>query len=121
MRAVAKRLAMRVTAAAQRKWALRDLVLIAQPVDQRDVVAFDQIGSVFSHLDRRHGYPIFCIAARKSEFDFVFPSLSSNSSIASTCESGLRTFRSTQMRFRSSRGRSSSSLRVPLLRMSIAG
>src|SRR6185436_12698122 len=119
--AVAERLAMRVAAPAQRERPLRNLVLVAHPIDQRHIVAFDQIGSVFSHFDRRHvGYPIFCIAARKSAFDLVFPSLSSNSSIASTCESGLRTFRSTQMRFRSSRGSSSSSFRVPLLRMSIA-
>src|SRR6476646_7579725 len=113
---------MRMAAAAQRKRTLGDLVLIAQPVDERHIVALDQIGSVFSDFDRRHvGYPIFCIAARKSAFDLVFPSLSSSNSIASTCDSGLSTFRNTQMRFRSSRGRSSSSFRVPLLRMSMAG
>src|SRR5262245_31912299 len=101
MRAVAKRLAMRVAAAAQREWPLRNLVLVAHPVDECRLVAFHKIRPVLSYFDRRrHGYPIFCIAARKSEFDRVFPSLSSSSSIASTCDSGLSTLRRTQIRFR---------------------
>ena len=69
--------------------------------------------------DRR--YPIFCIAARNSALLFVLPILSSSSSIASTGDSGVSTLRSTQMRLRSSFGMSSSSLRVPLLMMSMAG
>src|SRR6516164_2653224 len=123
MGAVAKRFPVRVPAPAQRKGTLRDFVEIAHPVDEHGLVALDQIGPVFSHFDRHGhvGYPIFCIAARKSEFDFVFPSLSSNSSIASTCDSGLSTFLSTQMRFKSSRFSNSSSFRVPLFRMSMAG
>src|SRR5215471_19801859 len=97
-----------MAAPAQRERTLGNLVLVSQPVDEYGLVALDQIGPVFSHFDRHGhvGYPIFCIAARKSEFDFVFPSLSSNSSMASTCDSGLRTFLSTQMRFKSSRGSS---------------
>src|SRR5215831_1548853 len=112
-----------MAAAAQRERALGNLVLVAVPVHEDRVFAFDQIRTVLADLDRhRHSaHPIFCMDARKSAFDFVFDNLSSNSSIASTCESGLSTFRSTQMRFRSSRASSSSSLRVPLLRMSIAG
>src|SRR5438105_8457557 len=99
MRAVAKRFAMRVAATAECERPLRNLVMIAHPIDERHIVTLDQIGSVFPDFDRRHrDYPIFCIAARKSAFDFIFPSLSSSSSIASTCESGLSTLRSTQIR-----------------------
>jgi len=50
---------------------------------------------------------------RKSAFDFVFVSRLIKSSIASTVESGLSTFRRTHTRLNSSGGRSSSSLRVP--------
>src|SRR5215471_10445847 len=51
--------------------------------------------------------------ARNSELLLALPSLSISNSMASTGESGFSTFRSTQMRERSSLGISSSSLRVP--------
>src|SRR5262249_37060649 len=67
-----------------------------------------------------NGQPLpFDMAARKSELLFVFPILDSSSSIASTGDSGVRTLRSTQTRFRSSFGISSSSFLVPLFWMSI--
>jgi hypothetical protein len=50
---------------------------------------------------------------RNSPFVRVLLSLSINSSMASTGESGFSTFRNTQMRVKSSLGMSSSSLRVP--------
>ena len=50
---------------------------------------------------------------KNSPFDFVLLSLSISNSMASTGDSGFSTFRSTQIRDRSSRGISSSSLRVP--------
>jgi len=53
------------------------------------------------------------IDARNSPLDFVFVKRLSNSSIASTVESGLKTLRSTQTRLSSSGGRSNSSFRVP--------
>src|ERR1700732_2043558 len=50
---------------------------------------------------------------RNSPFALVLLSLSISNSIASTGDSGFSTFRSTQIRDRSSRGISNSSLRVP--------
>jgi hypothetical protein len=50
---------------------------------------------------------------KNSPFDFVLLSLSISNSIASTGDSGFSTFRSTQIRDKSSRGISNSSLRVP--------
>src|SRR3984885_15254931 len=61
------------------------------------------------------------IEARNSPFVFVLERRPSRSSMASTVESGLSTLRSTQMRFNSSAGSSSSSLRVPERLMSIVG
>ena len=43
-------------------------------------------------------YDIFCIDARKSLFEAVLPSRSSSSSIPSTGDSGVSTFRKTQIR-----------------------
>ena len=54
MRAVAERLVRRPAAAAQRERPLRDLILVAVPVDQRHIVALDEIRTVLPHLDRRH-------------------------------------------------------------------
>jgi hypothetical protein len=50
---------------------------------------------------------------KNSPLVFVLLNLSISNSIASTGESGFSTFRSTQIRDRSSRGISNSSLRVP--------
>src|SRR5262249_38904450 len=121
MRAVAERLVRRPAAAAQRERPLRNLIRVPVPIDERHVVAFDQIRAVHPHFDTRHGHPIFCIDERISAFVFVFDILSSRSSMASTADSGLRTLRRTQMRLRSSRGMSNSSLRVPLFCTSIDG
>src|SRR5580765_1501042 len=118
MGAITERLVLRRAAAAERERALCDRVGIPIPVDQRDIVAFDEIRTVLSHFDVRHQL-IFCIADKKSAFDGVFFILSRSNSMASTCDSGLSTLRRTQMRFSSSRGMSSSSLRVPLFWMSI--
>ena len=86
-----------------------DGILPPLPVDDRDVVTLDQVRPVTADPDCRHGVsvhqpafdgrrqPIFCIDARKSALVFVFPSLSSSSSIASTGDSGLSTLRSTQI------------------------
>ena len=53
------------------------------------------------------------IELRNSMLDFDFDKRLIKSSMASTVERGLRTFRSTHTRLNSSGGRSSSSLRVP--------
>lgn len=50
---------------------------------------------------------------KNSPFVFVLLSLSISNSIASTGDSGFKTFLSTQMRDKSSRGMSNSSFRVP--------
>src|ERR1700688_302335 len=50
---------------------------------------------------------------KNSPFALVLLNLSISNSIASTGDNGFKTFRSTQIRDRSSRGISSSSLRVP--------
>ena len=97
---------------------LRNRIRLAVPVDDRHILALDQIRTVLSNLNLTVAivrlYPIFCIAERNSVFPFVLPILSSSSSIASTGDSGFSTLRSTQMRLRSSFGMSSSSFRVPL-------
>src|SRR3984885_15984688 len=67
------------------------------------------------------GYAGLDIEARNSPFVFVLERRPSRSSMASTVERGLRTLRNTQMRFNSSAGSSSSSLRVPERLMSIVG
>src|SRR4051812_36293887 len=112
MRAVAERLVRRRAAAAQRERAFRNLIRVPVPIHHGHVVAFDEIRTVLSDFDARHVVPQldFCMDARKSAFDFVLDILSISNSIASTGESGLSTLRSTQMRFRSSFGISSSSL-----------
>src|SRR5437667_10290612 len=61
------------------------------------------------------------IEARNSALLLFLPILSSRSSIASTVDKGFRTFLSIQIRFNSSLGTSSSSLRVPDLLISMAG
>ena len=71
-----------------------------------------QIIETFAAMSRPT--PSSASTPRNSAFDFVLPILSSSSSIASTGDSGFSTLRSTQTRLRSSRGSSSSSLRVPL-------
>src|SRR5436853_7368534 len=96
MRAIAERFAMRVAAAAQRERTLRNFVLIAHPLDDCHIVALNEQGSVRSHFDRRHGYPIFCIAASKSPWGLVLPSLSRSGAIASTWDNGLSTWRGTR-------------------------
>jgi len=53
------------------------------------------------------------IELRNSMLDFDFERRLIRSSMASTVERGLRTFRSTHTRLNSSGGRSNSSLRVP--------
>src|SRR5512134_2946395 len=58
---------------------------------------------------------------RNSLLVLVLAIFESSSSIASTGERGVSTFRSTHTRLRSSFGRSSSSFRVPLFWMSMAG
>ena len=54
VRAVAERLVRRPAAAAQRERPLGDLIGVAVPVDQRHVVAFDQIRTVLPDLDGGH-------------------------------------------------------------------
>src|SRR6185295_7237672 len=70
---------------------------------------------------RRHTHHMLDIELRNSVFVRVFSSFSTSSSIDSTVESGEKTLRRTQIRLSSFRSRSSSSLRVPDLLMSIAG
>src|SRR6202030_2156190 len=70
---------------------------------------------------RADSYAGLDIEERNSALAFVFARRPSNNSIASTVERGLRTFRSTQMRFSSSGGSRSSSLRVPERLISIVG
>src|SRR5687768_6480515 len=117
MGAVAERLFCRSAAAAEGDGRARHDVRHAVPIEDFGSVAigFDDDRTVLAQPDPDH--PIFCIAARNSAFVLVFPILSSRSSIASTGDSGLRILRSTQTRLRSSRLRSSSSLRVPLFSM----
>jgi len=69
-------------------------------------------GVRLNHLGSAFPYSALMFA-RNSPLDRVLPSLSIRSSIASTGDSGFSTFRSTQMRDKSSLGISSSSLRVP--------
>src|ERR1035438_5984162 len=64
-------------------------------------------------------YPL--MAPRNTALELVLPSLSNSSSMVSTGESGLSTLRRIHTRLSSSLGRRSSSLRVPLLLMSMAG
>src|SRR3954452_5949377 len=52
--AVAEWLALGAAAATQREWTLRNGVRIAVPVDQRDIVAFHQVGTVLSDFDVCH-------------------------------------------------------------------
>src|SRR5207248_11164728 len=82
-----------------------------------------ELGLVFNDRDLLwhavFAYPL--IAAKNSAFPLVLLSLSSSSSMVSTGESGLSTLRRIHTRFSSSFGSSSSSLRVPLLLMSMAG
>src|SRR5437773_8285728 len=120
VRQIAERACLRLAAAAEDERPLVDGIGISVPIDDRHIVSLDAQRPVLANLDDGHQL-IFCIAARNSLFDPVLRSLSSSSSIASTAESGFSTLRSTQMRFRSSRTSSSSSLRVPLFWMSIAG
>jgi hypothetical protein len=68
--------------------------------------------SALSRGGRRRRYNEL-IFDRNSPFDFVLLNLSISSSIASTGDNGFSTLRSTQIRDRSSRGISNSSLRVP--------
>src|SRR5580704_484608 len=73
------------------------------------------------------GYQVLTVAYSALIFDknsplvFVLLNLSISNSIASTGDSGFSTFRSTQIRDKSSRGISNSSLRVPDRSISIAG
>src|ERR1035438_10803425 len=61
------------------------------------------------------------MADKNSALLLVLPSLSSSSSMVSTGDSGFRTLRRIHTRLSSSLGSNSSSLRVPLLLMSMAG
>ena len=116
--AVAERLALGGAAAAQRERPALDRNLVPVRVDQRHVIALNQTGPIVPYDNIRQDsllpYPIFCIDARKSALERVFPILSSSSSIASTGDNGFSTLRSTQTRLRSSPLSSNSSFRVPL-------
>ena len=73
----------------------------------------EQTGGVKEHLLPDGDQAGVDIDARNSPLDLVFVRRLSKSSIASTVDSGLSTFRNTHTRLSSSGGNSSSSLRVP--------
>src|SRR5262245_33891447 len=52
--AVAKRLVGRAAASTHRKWALRNLISVAIPIDECDVITFNEIRTVLPDLDVCH-------------------------------------------------------------------
>src|SRR5262245_51703479 len=52
--AVAKRLVGRAAASTHRKWPLRNLIGVAIPIDERDVITFNEIRTVLPDLDVCH-------------------------------------------------------------------
>src|SRR6266852_213950 len=54
MRSVTERLLRRSAASAQRERSARNLIGVPVPIDERHIVALDQIWSILSHFDIRH-------------------------------------------------------------------
>src|SRR5206468_970190 len=56
VRAVTERLRRRSPAATQRERTLRNLIRVSVPVDERHIVALDEVRTVLSHFNRGHCY-----------------------------------------------------------------